>query len=217
MSKLLLNVGEASCSLMGRIKRKVLFGTTNQAKIKHVMALAVDWPVTIVSPSCLGLDLHILEDAPTVEANASKKALAYAIAADLPAFALDAGLFIEQFPLEKQPGVFVRRIQQEHVHVSDEELLGHYIAELQAIGGTSTGHWQIAVALASPTQQVLVESYTVQTRFVAQPSPVRIPDAPLSSLMLDPPTNRYYSEIGYSERPDSAFLRQALEKLFHYF
>jgi hypothetical protein len=171
-------------------------------------------PFLILSPDELGVDLNIIEDQSSAEENARKKAVVYATAATMPAFAVDAGLTIDRFPPEKQPGVFVRRIHQDHVPLSDDELIRYYVAELDHIGGTSSGCWRVAVALALSVDMVLSESYEVNTFFISQVSPVRIPGAPLSSLMLDPATNQYYSEMKYIERPDSILLRKTLLSLF---
>jgi hypothetical protein len=198
-------------------KKQVLFGTSSRAKIDHVRALMAGGLFSILSPDELGVDLNIIEDQPSAEENARKKAVAYATAATMPAFAIDAGLTIDRFPSEKQPGVFVRRIHQDYVPLSDDELIRYYAAELGHIGGTSSGCWQVAVALALSADVVLWESYEVNTFFVSQASQVRIPGAPVSSLMLDPVTNRYYSEMKYIERPDSVLLRNTLLSLFQSF
>lgn len=198
-------------------KQQILFGTSSQAKIDHVRALAADWLFSILSPDELGVHLEVVEDQPSPEGNARKKAVAYATAAAMPAFAIDAGLTIDRFPPEKQPGVFVRRIGQNHIPLSDDELIRYYVAELDRIGGTSSGCWQVTVALALSADVVLSESYEVPTLFISQASSVRIPGAPLSSLILDPATNQYYSEINYIERPDSILLRDALLSLLQNF
>lgn len=168
----------------------------------------------IRSPQQLGVQIEVIEDGQTAEENAVKKASAYADAANLPAFAIDAALTIDGFPPEKQPGVFVRRIYQADAHVADADIIDYYAAALQACNSPTPGRWSIAAVLALGTGEVLTVNYFVHTLFVAQRSPVQIPGAPLSSLMLDPVTMRYYAEFGYEERPDSVQLREALMTLF---
>lgn len=195
-------------------RQQLLFGTTNQAKINHVRAVATTWPVQIVSPSQLGLNLDVTEDGCTVEENALKKARAFSAAAQMPAFAIDAGLTIEWFRPEQQPGVYVRRVHQQNHHVGDDEVIDYYRTALRACGGSTPGQWQVAIALVSPQREPQMESYTIDTLFTDQPSTVQIPGAPLSSLMVDPQSGRYYSEIAYEERPDSVNLVNALASLF---
>lgn len=100
--------------------------------------------------------------------------------------------------------------------MSDDEIVRYYVTELARIGGASSGRWQVAVALALTNGVVQVESLEVRTRFVMQARPIQIAGAPLSSLMLDPATNRYYSEMSYAERPDSVLLRNTLRTLLQY-
>lgn len=195
-------------------QQKILFGTTNQAKIDHIRIMTTGWSVQILSPQELGLELDVAEDGRTAAENAIKKAEAYAAAANLPAFAIDAALTIERFPPEEQPGVYVRRIHREDVYVTDETVITHYQAALKACGGTTPGQWQIALVLVSATGQIQREEYTIDTIFTDQPCAIQIPGAPLSSLMLDPESGRYYAEMHYEERPDSIQLSEALAALF---
>ncbi|MCB0182735.1 MAG: hypothetical protein KDE31_00640 [Caldilineaceae bacterium] len=199
------------------MKQKILFGTANQAKIDHVRAMTADWSVQILSPDQLDIALDVTEDGATVEENAIKKARAYAAVSQLPTFAIDAGLTIERFPPDQQPGVFVRRIHQQDHHVTDQTVLDYYRSALQECGGSTPGQWQIAVALATPRGQMQTESYTIETLFTAQPSPVTTPGAPLNALMVDPASGRYYSELHYTEQPGSHQLRDALVTLFQQF
>ena len=194
--------------------KEILLGTVNQAKVDHIRLVAAEWPITIHSPQDLNITLDVIEDGDTAEANAVKKALEYATAANLPTLAIDAALLVDGFPPEKQPGVFVRRIYRDHGEVSDAEIMRHYIAELDACGGSSAAHWEIAIALVKVDGQVFTKNYAIETRFVNQPCTVQIPSAPLSSLMVDPVTNRYYAEMPFLERPDSVQLREALSALF---
>ncbi len=195
-------------------QQQILFGTTNQAKIDHIRIMTTGWSVQILSPQELGLELDVAEDGRTAAENAIKKAEAYAAAANLPAFAIDAALTIERFPPEEQPGVYVRRIHREDVYVTDETVIAHYQTALKACGGTTPGQWQIALALVSATGQIQREEYTIDTIFTDQPCAIQIPGAPLSSLMLDPESGRYYAEMRYEERPDSIQLSEALAALF---
>lgn len=196
--------------------RTVLFGTSSRSKLDHVRSLICQLPVQVLSPADLGLDLNVEEGGDSAEANARIKAAAYCQAAEMPAFAIDAGLTIDAFPPEAQPGVFVRRVQRRHEHLDDSQLIDHYVAQLARVGGESAGRWHVAIALATPDSRVQHRSYAIKTRFTAAVSRVRIADAPLSSLMLDPDSGTYYAEMAYAARPDSVQLKNTLLDLFQY-
>lgn len=183
--------------------------------------MMVDLPAKIVSPTELGINLDVEEDGHSPEANAGKKALAYCAAASIPTFAIDAGLEIDRFPPEQQPGVFVRRVHQHRRYVPDQRLIDHYVDLLSAVGGESSGRWQVAIALAMPDGLVEYRCYAIEALFTATPSAVRIDGAPISSLMMDitmmeSGSRIYYSEMAYAERPDSIQLKQALLALFEH-
>ncbi len=196
-------------------RRKVLFGTKNQAKIGHVRAYLKALPVEVLSPKDLNIDLDVAEDGQTPEENAQKKATAYYAAAGLPTFAIDAALRIEKFSEENQPGVYVRRVSGGEEVVSDAEIIAHYRKALEEIGGTSPGTWYVAISFIASPGQVHTRLFTLETLMTAQAGRTLIPGAPLSSLMKDPATGKYYAEMTHEERPDSALiagiLRQYLE------
>jgi len=193
---------------------EVLFGTSSQSKIDHVRSLMEDLPARILSPADLGIDLDVEEDGLSPEANARTKAVAFCTAAAMPTFAIDAGLEIDQFPPERQPGVFVRRVYEHRGYVPDHELIDHYIKLLSTVNGESSGRWQVAIALATTDGLVEHRCYAIEALFTATPSAVRIDGAPISSLMMDPQSGIYYSEMSYVDRPDSLRLKRSLSELF---
>jgi XTP/dITP diphosphohydrolase len=74
----------------------LLFGTTNDGKLRELRRLVAGLPVRVVSPEDLGRPLpEVVEDGSTFEANARKKATAYARATELHALADDSGLCVD--------------------------------------------------------------------------------------------------------------------------
>jgi len=104
-------------------KKKLLFGTTNLAKLERLRAITTTLPLDILSLSDLNIDLEIEENEQTLKENAVKKAKAYFRASKIPTFSMDSGLYIDKFPKIKQPSVFVRRIDGKRA--SDEEMLNY--------------------------------------------------------------------------------------------
>jgi len=188
--------------------KRLLLGTRNPEKETLFRVLFEELPIEVVSLDDLGIDVAVREDGLTPEANAEKKAWAYFAASGVPTLAVDAGLTIEDFPPEKQPDVRVNRISRiSRVNggqsASDRELLDHYARELAAVGGKSVGRWHVALALAVAADRVISRSYVMETVLTSQASEVLLPGAPLSSLMIDRATGRYFSELAPWERPDA--------------
>jgi XTP/dITP diphosphohydrolase len=75
---------------------EVLFGTSNAGKLRELRRLVAGIPVQVVSPGDLGRPLpDVVEDGPTFEANARKKAAEWARATGLHALADDSGLCVD--------------------------------------------------------------------------------------------------------------------------
>jgi len=56
-----------------RMKKQILLGTTNQAKINHFRAYLAALPIEILSPGDLGIATDVEEDGKTPEENAEIK------------------------------------------------------------------------------------------------------------------------------------------------
>jgi hypothetical protein len=104
---------------------KLFPGTYNPVKIAIVQAAHRSLPVEILTPPDLQINIQIEETWHTTLENARIKPRVYCEVTNLPPPAIDGGLWIEKFPGEKQPGAKIKRIE-----MTDEDLLEHYIREL---------------------------------------------------------------------------------------
>jgi len=197
--------------------KRILFGTRNQVKLDLFRDILATLPVEILSPQDLSIDIEVKEDGSSPEENAEKKARAYFAASRMPTLAIDAGLHIAKFPYEKQPGVFVRRICGRDENVSDEMVLEYYRRELEKVGGQSPGTWFVCITLMTTPDRLFSQAYSFEMVFTSKPSLVLITGAPLSSLVVNPATGEYRSEMAYEEWPDAKwyveFVRQHLKEL----
>ncbi len=88
--------------------KDLLIGTSNPGKLREYEELLAGLPLRLMSLKDVGLDtMEVAEDADTLEANASLKALAYARASRLLTLADDTGLFVDA--LGGAPGVYPAR------------------------------------------------------------------------------------------------------------
>ena len=177
---------------------RFLFGTSNPEKIARIRALVRDLPVTVVTPSELGISLDVEEDGTTPCENAVKKASSYLKAGGLPTLSMDGGLYIDSLPSHLQPGIHVRA--QAGPHASDDDIFCYYQEVMRRHGGQSTGRWVVAAAFAQPGGRLTTREFIDETLFTCVPSPVRKPAAPLSSLQIDLDLKKYRSEISDDER-----------------
>ena len=197
--------------------KRLLLGTTNQAKVHLVRAFLEPLPIHVLSLEDVGIAVDVVEDGRTPQENAERKARAYFSAAGLATLAIDAGLHVADFPDERQPGVYVRRIRGVEGETSDEEMLRRYADALDECGGESRGVWDISLVLVATAGRLFSQDYTFEAVLTSSPSPVLLPGAPLSSLMIDLDAGRYFSEMPPRERPDARwileFVAQHLDEL----
>ena len=179
--------------------KQILFATSNPHKKERFQAYFKPLGLKVLSLANLKVSLKIEEDGKTPEENATKKALAYYKATNKPTFAVDYGLYIDRFPKDKQPGLFVRRIYGDDREVSDEEMLAYYIRELEKVGGRSEGKWISAISLVAGGK-VYSESFSSRTILTSKRSlSVLTPGEPLNSLQIDPKTGKYFTDLTMDE------------------
>jgi len=184
------------------MRKQVLLGTTNRTKMNIVQAALESLPIEVLSLGDLNIHGDAIEDGQSTEENAEKKARAYFAESRIPTLAIDGGLRIEGFPEERQPGVFVRRINGVDGDATDEEVLDYYVRELDEVGGESIGIWKGSIVLVISDEKVFSESLFFETVLTSRRKGSVTPGSPLDSLMIDPASGKYYSEMAYQERPD---------------
>lgn len=192
--------------------KELFLGTTNPAKVHIVRAAVESLPVKIVTPGDLGLQVDVQEDRRSTAENAERKARAYFAEVRMPTLAIDGGLHIEGLPGEKQPGVFVRRIQHREQDATDAEVLDHYAWELAGLGGEAVGIWQGSLVLIIGDGQVYGDTFTFKTWLTARRKGGVTPGVPLDALTIDPATGRYFSELTWQERPDARWVFEFVQR-----
>lgn len=170
---------------------KVLFATTNPAKIEAYRGALEERGIEVVTLADLEVNLEVEETGKDVLENAGLKARAYAEATGLPTVAMDNGLWIEAVEGDEQPGVEVRRVAGERL--DDEAMIEYYSRVIARYGGRLAAKWQfgIAVCAKGDVAQYLWERDGFE--LVAQPCVARRPGYPLDSVSVMP-TGEYVAE-----------------------
>ena len=103
---------------------KVLFATTNPAKVKKYKKALEEKGIELITIKDLDFKLNINENGKNAIENAYIKAKAYYDATKITTIGMDNCLFIEELPEEKQPGTHVRRVNGKEL--TDEEMIEYY-------------------------------------------------------------------------------------------
>ncbi len=194
------------------MKKQLLLGTTNQAKILIIRTAIETLAVDTLTLRDLKITLTVEEDGHSTKENAEKKAKAYFGVANIPALTNDGGLHIAKFPKGQQPGTFVIRIQgTANQVVTEEEIVRHYQSELHKVGGESLATWEGSIALALSNQKVVSHTFSFQTIMTSRRQGMISSGSPLDVLTIEPVSGKYYSEMTWEERKGGIEFHQVFE------
>ena len=180
--------------------KQILFATGNPTKAKRFSAGLAKKQIEVVTLKDLDIDIEVEENGKTAIDNALIKARACAEKTELPVFAMDDNLYLENVPEEKQPGQFVRRVNGKRL--SDEEMLEHYIGLVKEYGidGKLTCRWVYGMAVIT---NGIESTYTWSKEdfyMVDKPSDKVQEGYPLNSISVNKKLNKYFTEMTEEDR-----------------
>ena len=174
--------------------RKVLFATENKAKVKRFEKGLLENDIEVITINDLKEKLNVEENGKNAIENALIKARAYSKVIDIPVFAMDDNLYIEGIPEQKQPGMFVRRVNGKRLN--DEEMIEYYSNLAHEYGKESklTTRWVYGISVVNNGDEATYTWSKDDFYLVDKPSKVINPGYPLNSVSIDKETNEYFSE-----------------------
>ena len=172
---------------------KLLYATNNNSKVYNMRRRLENIPIEIITPKELGIKVNVIEDGKTTVENAIKKAQAYYEETKIPTIAGDSGLFIDGIPSDKQPGLFVRRVNGKVL--SDDEMIEYYTKLIGSIGGESTGYYVTGLALI--TEEGLFTTEISEDKFILSStiSKNNHRGNPLDVMTIDPVSQKFYTDM----------------------
>lgn len=177
---------------------KVLFATTNQAKVLKYKKILEENGIELITIKDLGFKLDIEENGKNAIENAYIKAKAYFNATHIPTIGMDNNLFIEELPENKQPGTYVRRINGKEL--TDDEMIIHYINLVKEYGGKLTAKWVYGIVICNDNGSKEFSWSKDHFYFVDKPSEKRNPGYPLDSISIIPEFDKYLVELSKEEK-----------------
>lgn len=172
---------------------KLLYATNNNSKVYNMRRRLENIPIEIITPKELEIKVNVIEDGKSAIENAIKKAQAYYEKTKIPTIAGDSGLFIDGIPSDKQPGLFVRRVNGKVL--SDDEMIEYYTKLIESIGGKSTGYYITGLALI--TEQGLFTTEISEDKFILSStiSSNNHRGNPLDVMTIDPVLQKFYTDM----------------------
>jgi len=126
---------------------KLLLATNNSGKLIEIQALLSPTGVELILPRQMNIDLEVIEDGHTYGENASRKAVAFALASRLPSLADDSGLEVDA--LNGQPGIYSARYSP-LPNASDADRRAFLLERLQPFPRPWLARFRCVVALITP-------------------------------------------------------------------
>lgn len=179
--------------LTNKIKKQVLFATTNPAKIKKYAEKLKEKGIEVLTIKDLGINLKPEETGKNAIENAYIKAKAYYDKTKKTTIGMDNNLFIEELPQEKQPGTYVRRVNGKELN--DDEMIVYYTNLVKQYGGKLTAKWVYGMVVYNGKETKEYTWSKNQFYFIDKPSEKRNPGYPLDSISIMPECNKYFVEL----------------------
>lgn len=180
---------------------KVLFATTNPAKIKKYEEPLKQNNIELITIKDLDVKVEVNENGKNALENAYIKAKTYYDATGLVSIGMDNSLFIEELPEEKQPGTHVRRVDGKTL--TDEEMIEYYTKLVKENGGKLTAKWVYGMVIYDGKQKQEFSWSNSNFYFLDTPCKMRNPGYPLDSIAFVPEHNKYLVELTKEERSSS--------------
>lgn len=179
---------------------KVLFATTNPAKIKKYKEKLEHKGIEVLTLKDFDLNLYVEENGKNALENAYIKAKAYYDVTQIPCIGMDNSLFIEELPEEKQPGTHVRRVNGKEL--SDDEMIEYYLNLVNEYGGKLTAKWVYGMVVYNGIEKKEYTWSKDHFYFINKQSEKRNKGYPLDSISFIPEYNKFLVEITEEERKE---------------
>lgn len=174
-------------------RKKVLFATTNPAKVKKYAEKLKEKNVDLLTLNDIDIKLDINENGKNALENAFIKAKSYFDVTNIVTIGMDNNLFIEELPEEKQPGTHVRRINGKTL--TDDEMIEYYTGLVKDYGGKLTAKWVYGMVIYNGKETKEYSWSKSNFYFVDTPCKKRNPGYPLDSIAIVPKYNKYLVEL----------------------
>lgn len=175
--------------------REILFATGNKSKAKRFTKGLLEHDIKVLTLEDININIEVEENGSTAIENALIKARAYAKKTNLPVFAMDDTLYIDNIPDDKQPGLFVRRVNGKKLN--DEEMIEYYsnLAKEYGTNGLLTGRWIYGMALINNGHEYTY-TWSKQNFYITSTSSNIInPGYHLNTISINIKLNKYFTEL----------------------
>lgn len=171
--------------------KEILFATGNESKVNRFKEKLLEKGILLKSLKDININLEVEENGKTAIENAEIKAKAYYDATKMTTMAMDDTMYIDNIPEDKQPGVFVRRVNGKRLN--DEEMIEYYTNLVKTYGKDRklNTKWILGMVIIKDGKISTYTDTTSEYYLVDTPAKDMIEGYPLSSILVNRKVNKY--------------------------
>lgn len=176
--------------------QKIVFATGNKSKSQRFSKVLLEKNIEVLSLKDLDLKLTEEENGLTAIENALIKARECYKKTNMPSMGMDDTLYLEGVPNDKQPGLFVRRVNGKTLN--DEEMIDHYINLVKKYGkdGKLNSKWIYGLAVINEKGEEKTYTWSKDNFYmVSTKSDIINPGYPLNSISKYKKLDKYFTEV----------------------
>jgi inosine/xanthosine triphosphate pyrophosphatase family protein len=180
--------------------KQILFATENPSKAKRFSKGLLEKGIEVITINDISNKVEVEENGKDAIQNALIKARAYSNIVNIPVIAMDDNLYIESIPEEKQPGMYVRRVNGKRL--DDDEMIEYYslLAKEYGQNGKLTCRWIYGIAVLSNGKENTYTWSKEDFYIVDKPSDKINPGYPLNTISINKKLNKYFTDITEEDR-----------------
>lgn len=175
--------------------KQILFATSNKAKVDRFKKDLLKNGIEVITLNDISVNVDVEENGNSAIENALIKARAYHKETGMITIAMDDNLYLENVPLDKQPGMYVRRVNGKRL--TDEEMIKHYTNLVKKYGenGKLTAKWIYGMALIKDGKEFTYTWEKGDFYLIDSPSDKIKEGYPLNSISVNKKLNKYFTDI----------------------
>ena len=176
--------------------KQIIFATSNESKSKRFSKGLKELGIEVLSLKDIYVKLDVEEDGNTAIENALIKARECYKKTKKPSMGMDDTLYMEGVPEDKQPGLFVRRVNGKSL--TDEEALEYYTNLVKEYGkdGRINCKWIYGLAVINDKgEEATFTWYKDNFYMVSSRSDKINPGYPLNSISKYKRLDKYFTDV----------------------
>ena len=176
--------------------KKIVFATSNESKAKRFSKGLLEKEIEVLSLKDIDIKLNVEENGTTAIENALIKARECHKRADMACMGMDDTLYMEGVPEDKQPGLFVRRVNGKNL--TDEEALEYYtnLVKKYGVNGRINCKWIYGLAVINAKGEEATYTWSKDNFYMVSNRSDKInPGYPLNSISKYKKLDKYFTDV----------------------